>query len=141
MTAPTPPPSQPPSDPLAPWREMQTAWMQSWAKAMNGVVNSDEFARTLGQSAEAMSPASEPVRKQMEAAFERYLIQMRLPTQGEMTGLAERLTNLEMRADDLDAKLDQALDQLAAIRALLEAPPPARKKTAAPRGKKTEQRI
>jgi polyhydroxyalkanoate synthesis regulator phasin len=37
---------------------------------------------------------------------------MSLPTRKDMLGLAERLTNLEMRLDDLEAKLDEVLDLL-----------------------------
>jgi hypothetical protein len=29
-----------------------------------------------------------------------------MPTRADVTGLAERLTNIEMRLDDLDAKID-----------------------------------
>ena len=37
---------------------------------------------------------------------------MSLPTQSEVVSLAERLTTIEMRLDDVDAKLDEILDQL-----------------------------
>jgi polyhydroxyalkanoate synthesis regulator phasin len=44
--------------------------------------------------------------------MEQYLQQMSLPTQSEVVSLAERLTTIEMRLDDMDEKLDEILDQL-----------------------------
>ena len=35
------------------------------------------------------------------------LTNLNMPTRADVTGLAERLTNIEMRLDDLDARLDE----------------------------------
>jgi polyhydroxyalkanoate synthesis regulator phasin len=48
--------------------------------------------------------------------MEQYLQQMSLPTRKEVVSLAERLTKIEMRLDDLDAKLDEVLDHLKATK-------------------------
>ena len=42
--------------------------------------------------------------------------QLSLPSRQEVASLAERFTNLELRVDDLDAKLDRVLDLLAQMR-------------------------
>lgn len=42
--------------------------------------------------------------------------QLSLPSRQEVASLAERFTNLELRVDDLDAKLDRVLDLLAQAR-------------------------
>jgi polyhydroxyalkanoic acid synthase PhaR subunit len=113
------------------WRPFQDAW----AKAMNETVASEEFAKAMGQYMENYLQGAGPVRQQMEKAAENYLKQMNLPTRGELISLAERLANLELRVDDLDAKLDEALDHLKAIRAALAEKPSPRKRG---RGKTVE---
>ena len=40
------------------------------------------------------------------------LEQFSLPSRQQVTALAERFTNVEMRLDDLDAKLDRIADRL-----------------------------
>ena len=42
----------------------------------------------------------------------RTLTMLNMPTRAEVTGLAERMTNIELRLDDLDAKLDDILAAL-----------------------------
>ena len=37
------------------------------------------------------------------------LTKLNMPTRPDVIGLAERLTNIEMRLDDLEAKLDEGL--------------------------------
>jgi hypothetical protein len=48
----------------------------------------------------------------------RALEQLSMPSRADLISLAERFTNLEMRLDDMDAKLDELL-------ALSKVPPPA----------------
>ncbi len=52
------------------------------------------------------------MRQQVSSMVGWYLQQMNLPTHGEVVSLAERLTRLEMKMDDLNAKLDEVLDIL-----------------------------
>ncbi len=111
-------------DPFATWRPFQ----ETWAKTMGETVASEEFAKAMGQYIDNYMETAGPMRQQMEKAVERYFQQINLPTRSEVTGLAERLTNIEMRVDDLDSKLDEALDHLKAIREALAGLSPARKK-------------
>jgi polyhydroxyalkanoic acid synthase PhaR subunit len=116
----TPPPE---FDPFSPWKPFQNAWMEAWGKAMSETVSSEEFAKNMGQYLDKFLQAATPVRQQTDRAMESYLAQMNLPTQAEVVSLAERLTQLERRADDLDAKADEILDELKALRAALEIKP------------------
>jgi hypothetical protein len=50
----------------------------------------------------------------MSEIMEQSLQQMSLPTRKEVLAIAERMTNMEMRLDDLEAKLDEVLDLLKA---------------------------
>lgn len=107
---------QPQFDPFAAWKPFQEAW----AKAMSETVATEDFAKAMGDYLGHYIQTSAPLRQQMDKAVEHYLHQMNLPTRTEVISLAERLTNLEMRADDLDAKMDELLDHVKAIRAALK---------------------
>jgi polyhydroxyalkanoate synthesis regulator phasin len=52
------------------------------------------------------------MRRQMSEIMEQSLQQMSLPTRKEVVSIAERMTNIEMRLDDMEAKLDEVLDLL-----------------------------
>jgi BMFP domain-containing protein YqiC len=69
----------------------------------------------MGQQLESSLDALTLVRRQVNELMEQYLQSMSLPTRGEVLSLAERLVKIEMRLDDLDAKLDEALDYLKAL--------------------------
>ncbi len=93
-------------DPMAPWRTMRDAGVEAWSKAMMDMVNSDAFAQSLGSYLDNYLAVSAPFRKQMETTMSQVLAQLNIPSRTDVTGVAERLTNIEMRLDDLDAKLD-----------------------------------
>ena len=54
-----------------------------------------------------------------------------MPTRTDLLTLAERVTNIEMRLDDMDAKLDQILKQTTPVAQDKAHTPPKSKKTAA----------
>ena len=49
--------------------------------------------------------SSGPFRKTIETGMAQTLAELNLPTRDDITRIAERLTNIEMRLDDLDANL------------------------------------
>jgi len=59
--------------------------------------------------------ATKLMRQQMKVSMEQSLQQMNLPSRSQVVSLAERLTHVEMRVDDIEAKLDECLDLLQAI--------------------------
>jgi polyhydroxyalkanoic acid synthase PhaR subunit len=114
-------PDKPGFDPFAPWVQFVDRWMQSWSGVMSETVANERFAASMGEQLEGMLEATKLVRQQMKVSMEQYLQQMNLPTRDQVVSLAERLTHVEMRLDDLDAKLDDTLDQIKAIRKSLAA--------------------
>jgi hypothetical protein len=50
---------------------------------------------------------SAPFREVIEKTMVKALEQLAMPTRADVLSIAERMTNIEMRLDDLDAKLDQ----------------------------------
>lgn len=98
--------SQNPEDPFAAWRSMRDSTMDAWSKSMIDMVNQEAFAEGLGAWLDNYLTVSAPLRKSMETTMTQVLEQFNMPSRNEVTRIAERLTNIEMRLDDLDAKLD-----------------------------------
>ena len=129
-----------PFDPMEPWRGVRDIYMDAWAKTMVDMVNTEAYAQATGTMLDTYLTVSTPFREALEKAMLKTLEQLAMPSRADFVSIAERMTNIEMKLDDLDAKVD-------AIHALLtkpgteprRAPRPA-KKTAnvkpAKRGKK-----
>jgi phage shock protein A len=103
-------------DPFAMLREMRDTYLDAVSKTMVQAVNSEEYAKATGAMLEGYLTASAPLREEMEKTTVQALRQLGLPTRLEVASLAERFTNVELRLDDLDAKLDRMLNLLAQMR-------------------------
>jgi len=108
------------ADPMEQLRGMRDAYMDAWAKIMGEYVNSEQYAQQSGATLDAVLAVSAPFRAALEKAMVNALQQMAMPTRPDFVSMAERLTNVEMRLDDLDAKLDRIAEAIAKI----PAPPP-----------------
>lgn len=97
-----------PLDPFGAWRQMRDANVDAWSKMMIDLVNSEDYSRATGQWLDAYLAMSQPFQKAIEAAMTRTLEGLNMPTRADVISLAERLTNIELRLDDLDARLDEA---------------------------------
>lgn len=106
-------------DPFAPWKQLQDTSMKAWATMMSDIVANEAFAQTMGMYLDNYLENAAPIQQQVEKGMEKYLAQINMPSRNELTTLAERLTHLEMRTDDIEAKVDEVLDHLKAIRELL----------------------
>jgi len=100
------PESSKPFDPLEAWKNMRDASLEAWAKVMTEAVNTDAYASAMGAMLNMSLSASAPFREALQKSMVQALQQMGLPTRADFESLAERMTNLEMRLDDIDAKLD-----------------------------------
>lgn len=96
-----------PFDPTGMFKDMRDATMESWSKMMIQLVNTDAYAHATGAMLDAWSSSSAPFRKAMETVMTQVLSNLSMPTRADVISLAERLTNIEMRLDDLEAKLDE----------------------------------
>lgn len=96
-----------PFDPTGMWRGLRDANLDAWSKMMIQIVNSEAYAQATGTMLDAWLTSSAPFRKAMETTMTQVLTQLNMPTRTDVTSLAERLTNIEMRLDDLDAKLSE----------------------------------
>jgi polyhydroxyalkanoic acid synthase PhaR subunit len=101
-----------PFDPMDPWRGMRDAYMDVWAKTMVDAVNSEAYAQASGAILDSYLSAASPFREAVEKTMLKVLEQLSMPSRADVVSLAERMTNVEMRLDDMDAKLDRILQQL-----------------------------
>jgi hypothetical protein len=121
-------------DPFEPFRGMRDAYLESISKTMIETVNSEGYAQATGAMLDYFLTASAPFREATEKAMAQTLQQLSLPSRQDVAALAERFTQVELRLDDLDAKVDRILQVLAAAKpAQAKERKPARKRTATKR--------
>jgi len=96
-------------DPTGMLKNMRDTSLDAYAKMMVELVNTDAYAEAQGAMLDAWLANSAPFRKAMESAMSQTMANLNLPSRDDISRLAERLTNIEMRLDDMDAKLDEAL--------------------------------
>jgi hypothetical protein len=96
---------------------------ESWSRAMSDLVNAGPSLETSARALDTYLTMTASAHKLFTQFMAQILGQLNMPTQSEITGLAERLTNIETRLDDLDARLD---DIARAIEVVTNALPPAR---------------
>ena len=94
------------ADPLEAWRKLRDSSLEAWSKTMIEAVNSEAYSSMTGTMLDAYLTASGPFREAMSKSMLQALQQMNLPTHEDFESLAERMTHIEMRLDDLDAKLE-----------------------------------
>jgi hypothetical protein len=98
-----------PFDPTGMLKGIRDANMDAWSKMMIDCVNTDAYAQATGTMLDGWLSTSGPFRKALESALTQALAGLNMPSRAEVISLAERLTNIELRLDDIDAKLDECL--------------------------------
>lgn len=96
-------------DPTGMMKGMRDAGIDRWSKMMAELVSSDAYAEANAEMLNAWLTSSAPFRKSMETAVNQSLAALNLASRDDYTRLAERMTNIEMRLDDMDAKLDELI--------------------------------
>ncbi|MCS6880939.1 MAG: hypothetical protein RMK84_02375 [Oscillochloridaceae bacterium] len=99
-----------PNDPIGTWRTIRDANLDAWAKGMAALVNTEVFANAIGLQLDTILAASAPIRQAVNQYMETYLAQINMPSRAEVINLASRLTNIEMRLDDMQVQLDEVLE-------------------------------
>jgi hypothetical protein len=97
-------------DPMAAFHELRDTYLNAWSKTMVDAVNTEAYAKASGQMLDAYLSVSSPFREIMEKTMLQALQQLSMPSRADVISLAERLTNIEMKLDDMDAKLDKLTD-------------------------------
>lgn len=124
-----------PFDPFEPFRGMRDAYLDAMSKTMIEAVNTEGYAQATGALLDYCLSASAPFREVLEKSMVQALQQLSLPSRQEIASLAQRFTNVEMRLDDLDAKVERLLKAITELKtAPLAATPPKPARAAAKRG-------
>lgn len=121
-----------PFDPLGFWRTTQDSALDSWSKSMVELVNSQPYAEATARMLDSYLSMSIPIRKLLSQTMEQTLSQFNMPTRTEVISLAERLTNIEMRLDDMDARMDDILRLLKTVASAQASGAPAERPAARP---------
>jgi len=95
-----------PFDPTGMFKTLRDTNMDAWSKMMIQLVQTDAYAQATATMLDSWLSASAPFRKALETTMTQVLTNLNIPTRADVTALAERLTNIEIRLDDLEAKLD-----------------------------------
>jgi hypothetical protein len=98
-----------PFDPAGIFKSMRDSSMEAWAKMMVQLVNTDAYSEATAHMLDAWLTASSPFREGLEKSMTKALADLNLPSRADIISMAERMTNIEMRLDDLEAKLDDLL--------------------------------
>ena len=96
--------------------------IESWSRAMADLANAGPSLEASARALDTYLTMTASANKIFTQFMAQILGQLNMPTQSEIIGLAERLTNIEMRLDDLDAHLD---DIARAIEIVTKSLPPA----------------
>ena len=102
-----------PYDPFEAWRGMRDASLEAWAKVMTDAVQTDAYAQSTGAMLDAYLTTSGPFHEFIQKVIAQTLQELNLPSRVELSGMSDRLTNIERSLDDIDAKLDQIAGKLA----------------------------
>lgn len=94
-----------PFDPFGTMKGMRDTMMENWSKMMIQIVNSDEYSKANGAMMDSWLSSSGPFRKAIENTMTQVLTQLNMPTRTDVTTIAERLTNIELRLDDMEAQI------------------------------------
>ncbi len=99
-----------PVDPFEVFRGMRDSYLEAVSKVMINAVNSEEYAQATGAMLNSSLMASAPFREALDKATAAALQQSSMPSRQEVAALAGRFTNIEMRLDDMEAKLDRIVE-------------------------------
>ncbi|HEV2699229.1 MAG TPA: hypothetical protein VGU90_14630 [Terriglobales bacterium] len=121
-------------DPIGAFREMRDNYLDAWAKTMVETVNTDAYAKTTGMLLDTYLSASSPFREAVEKAMLQTLQQLSMPSRADFVSLAERVTHIEMKLDDMDASLDR-IEKLLATPIVVKA-----EKATSPKGSRKKKK-
>lgn len=116
-----------PFNPFESFRGMRDAYLDAMSKTMIDAVNTENYAQATGAMLDYYLTASAPFREALEKSVAQALQQLSLPSRQEVAALAERFTNVEMRLDDLDAKMDSLLNAVSAMKQVQDVAKPSKR--------------
>ena len=95
-----------PFDPTGMIKSVRDSGLDAWSKMMIQLVNTEGYSQATAVMLDAWLTTSAPFRKALETTMTQVLTNLNMPTRSDITGIADRLTNIEIRLDDLEAKIE-----------------------------------
>ena len=105
---------QPEGDPFSQMLQFYDDWTTTWSGAASEMASNKNVADSMAQQLDSSLSTAQMMRRQMSELMEQSMQQMSMPTRREILSIAERMTNIEMRLDDMETKVDEVLDLLKA---------------------------
>lgn len=96
------------ADPMAFWKSLMDKNQETYAKFMQQMVGTPEFAKTLGQSANATATYRNMVRQ----AAKSYLEAANMPSRDDLSQLSEQIVSLDGRLDALNDTVSEDIVNL-----------------------------
>ena len=96
----------------AQWKQFLDQWIEAWSRVLGQAMNTDAFAKLMGQSLETMLAAQGPVKKQSEQAIEQAVTTLNLASRTQLTAVAKQIVELEERLERVEDGVQAILKRL-----------------------------
>lgn len=103
----------PPPTPGEAWKRSTDRWLNAWSTFLEDVTTRPSFATAAGQTLNRVLDVQKPLRQQTEAAMQRWLELLNMPSRADLIRLARQLNDVNARLDDLADQVEEIRDQLA----------------------------
>ena len=93
-------------DVLAQWKRFLDDWLAAWSRALEQVMETEEFAQALGKTLDQFLNVQAKARQATEHSSKAVIDSLGLPSRDQVVGLARQMMDLEDRIESLADKLD-----------------------------------
>ncbi|MFP4437289.1 MAG: hypothetical protein ACLFVO_08570 [Chloroflexaceae bacterium] len=100
------------TNPFEIWRTWRDVQIDVLARGTAGIVNTAAYAQALGLYLDSYLTVAVPLQQILEKYQKVALSRLNMPARTDIISVAQRMTSIEFRLDDLDARLDQLLPLL-----------------------------
>lgn len=115
LTQPVPEGEKPPPTPSEVWKRSMDRWLNAWSSYLEETMTQPEFAASAGQMLNRTLDVQKPLREGTEAAMQRWLEAVNMPSREDIIRLARGLNDVNARLDEIGDRIEQIQDALAAL--------------------------
>ena len=94
------------------WKQFLDQWIEAWSRVLGQAMNTDAFAKLMGQSLESMLAAQAPLKKAGDQALEQALTTLNLASRSQLTAVAKQIVELEERLERVEDGVQAVLRRL-----------------------------